>query len=60
MKTSEDELLRILNDPDAHYTPAPEGVLKYAAFMHDVGRLKGNPASWKDLFFPPVHGRPGS
>jgi NitT/TauT family transport system substrate-binding protein len=58
--TPEDEILRILNDHETHFTAAPEGVLKYAAFLHDVGRLKGNPASWKELFFPPVHGLPGS
>ncbi len=60
VKASEAELMRILNDGETHFTATPEGVLKYASFMHDIGRLKGNPASWKDLFFPPVHGLPGS
>jgi NitT/TauT family transport system substrate-binding protein len=58
--TPEAEVLRILGDAETHFTAAPEGVLKYAAFMHDVRRLKGNPASWKELFFPPVHALPGS
>jgi NitT/TauT family transport system substrate-binding protein len=28
--------------------------------MHAVGSIKIKPASWKDLFFPEVHGLPGS
>jgi len=28
--------------------------------MKDVGMIKAAPASWKDLFFPEVHGLPGS
>ena len=30
------------------------------AFLHRIGRVKHCPASWKDLFFPNVHGREGS
>jgi hypothetical protein len=33
--------------------------LKYAEFMAGVGSLKMRPASWKDLFFPAIHGVPG-
>jgi NitT/TauT family transport system substrate-binding protein len=60
VKTSEDEMLRMLNDPDTHYTAVPEGVMKYAGFMHDIGTLKANPTSWKDFFFPPILDQPGS
>jgi NitT/TauT family transport system substrate-binding protein len=60
VKTKEDEMMRMLNDPDTHYSVAPEGVMKYAEFMHRVGTLRAKPASWKDLFFPAVHDRPGS
>jgi len=35
-------------------------VMKYAEFMHRIGTLKNLPASWKDLFFPEIHGVPGS
>jgi NitT/TauT family transport system substrate-binding protein len=38
----------------------PESTVKYAEFMHAVGSIKIKPASWKDLFFPGVHGLPGS
>ena len=54
------EMMRMLDDPDTHYSVAPEGVLKYAEFMHRIGTLKAKPASWKDLFFAAVHDRPGS
>ena len=42
----------MLNDPETHFSVAPEGIMKYAEFMHDIGTLKGQPKSWKDLFFP--------
>ena len=60
VKTKEDDLMRILNDPDTHFTIVPEGITKYAAFMHSIGTLKNNPESWKDLFFADIHDRPGS
>lgn len=59
-KEKVDFLLKIMNDPQVHYTMAPENVLPYAQFMHKVGTLKHEPKSWKDLFFPEVHGLPGS
>jgi NitT/TauT family transport system substrate-binding protein len=59
-KPKEDEMMRMLDDPDTHYTVAPEGVMKYAEFMHRVGTVKAKPASWKDFFFSGVHDRPGS
>jgi NitT/TauT family transport system substrate-binding protein len=60
VKASEDDLMRILNDPDTHFSAAPEGVMKYADFMHDIGTLKAKPIKWQDLFFPPIHDQPGS
>jgi NitT/TauT family transport system substrate-binding protein len=38
----------------------PESTVKYAEFMHSVGSIKVKPASWKDVFFPELHGLPGS
>lgn len=59
-KEKVDFLLKIMNDPQVHYTMAPEAILPYAQFMHKVGTIKHDPKSWKDLFFPEVHGLPGS
>jgi NitT/TauT family transport system substrate-binding protein len=34
--------------------------MKYVNFMHDVGSITNQPASWKELFFEEIHGTPGS
>lgn len=60
VKTTEPELLRILDDPDTHFTVTPEGMMKYADFMHRVGTIRAQPQSWKELFFPEIHDRQGS
>jgi NitT/TauT family transport system substrate-binding protein len=49
-----DELVEILNEPDICYTTKPENVMKYATFMHDIGTLKNEPASIKELFFADI------
>lgn len=59
-KESVDKLLAIMNDPQVRYTMAPDRILPYAQFMHQVGTLKNRPESWKDMFFPEVHALPGS
>jgi NitT/TauT family transport system substrate-binding protein len=59
-KESVEKLLAIMNDPQVHYTLAPERILPYAQFMQQVGTIKHRPESWKDLFFPEVHDLPGS
>lgn len=46
-----DELVAILDDPGTKYTLRPENVLKYAAFMSEIGSLKNKPTSIPDLFF---------
>jgi NitT/TauT family transport system substrate-binding protein len=48
---SVDELVAILNDPATKYTTKPENVLKYAAFMNEIGTLKNKPAAIAELFF---------
>ena len=59
-KLSLDFVLKILNDPENVFTTTPQNVMKYAEFMHKVGSIKEKPASWKDLFFPEIHGKQGS
>jgi NitT/TauT family transport system substrate-binding protein len=59
-KENVDKLLRIMSDPQVRYTTAPERILPFAQFMHQVGTIKNKPESWKDLFFPEVHHLPGS
>jgi NitT/TauT family transport system substrate-binding protein len=54
------EILKMLEDPDIKFTLAPERIMKFVEFMNRVGTLKNKPATWKDLFFPEVHGLAGS
>jgi len=59
-KASSDEILRILSDPNSKFSTTPDGTMKYADFMARVGTIKAKPASWKELFFPPIHRAAGS
>jgi NitT/TauT family transport system substrate-binding protein len=59
-KSSPDEIVKILNDPNSRFSTVPDGTTKYAEFMSRVGTIKATPNSWKDLFFPPIHAVPGS
>jgi NitT/TauT family transport system substrate-binding protein len=59
-KSSPDEIVKILNDPDSRFSIVPDGTMQYAEFMARVGTIKAKPASWKELFFPPLHAAAGS
>jgi NitT/TauT family transport system substrate-binding protein len=55
-----DEITSVLTDPDIRFSTTPANVLRYARFMHSIGSLREEPASWRDLFFEEVHELPGS
>jgi len=59
-KDTVQEILNMLNDPLIVYTTTPQNVMKYVDFMARTGTIKVKPDSWKDLFFPNVHGLAGS
>ncbi|MDQ7990041.1 MAG: ABC transporter substrate-binding protein [Candidatus Dactylopiibacterium sp.] len=59
-KSSVEEILEILADPQVIFTTTPQNVTKYSDFLQRIGSIKEKPASWKDLFFPEVHALPGS
>lgn len=59
-KESVDKIHKMMSDPQITYTVAPQRVLPFAVFMHEVGTLKNKPASWKDLFFDDIHDLEGS
>lgn len=59
-KASADEIVKILSDPNSKFSTVPDGTMKYAEFMSRVGTIKAKPASWKELFFPPIHAVSGS
>jgi len=55
-----DELVEVLRDPDIKFTTTPENTETYAEFMREIGSIENRPESWRDLFFPEIHGAPGS
>lgn len=59
-KISVNELVEILEMPSSVYKIAPSGIKTYADFMHKIGRIKTQPESWKDLFFPSAHNLAGN
>ena len=60
VKESPEVIEKIISGPLVEYSSVPNGVMKYADFMHKVGRIKRRPEKWSDIFFPEVHDRPGS
>lgn len=59
-KEAVDEIAQIISDPRTEFTLTPLQTMKTAEFMQKVGRIPDKPSSWKDLFFPELHGLPGS
>ena len=59
-KMTAEKVAQIASGKQVRWTMVPEGTMKYADFMHAVGSIKVAPTSWKDLFFPELHGLPGS
>ena len=59
-KLPPDLVFEVIGGPQVKWTLVPENTMKYASFMGDVGIVKVAPTSWKDLFFPEIHGVGGS
>lgn len=59
-KSSVEDIMKMLDDPQIKYTTTPQNVMKYVDFMNKIGSIKAKPASWKDLFFDNVYKLPGS
>lgn len=61
-KTKEpvDAILAQLEDPAVSFGTTPQRIGTFADFLAKIGTIPARPASWKELFFPPVHAQPGS
>lgn len=59
-KMTEADVLQMVRDPDTKFSATPNGVTRYAEFMHQVGSVKVKPELWSDLFMPALASRPGS
>jgi NitT/TauT family transport system substrate-binding protein len=55
-----EKVTQIAAGKQVKWTMAPESTMQYAEFMHATGTIKVAPASWQELFFPELHGLPGS
>lgn len=59
-KTPLEAMIKMLNNPKINFTLTPSATFPVAQFMHRIGRIKNQPESWKDLFFPDIYNLPGS
>ncbi|MBI3054783.1 MAG: ABC transporter substrate-binding protein [Betaproteobacteria bacterium] len=59
-KEPEESLLKMLSSPDVAFTAVPHNTMVFADFMFRRGLIPVRPQSWKDLFYPEIHDRPGS
>jgi NitT/TauT family transport system substrate-binding protein len=54
-RSSQDEMVKFIADPDNIWTTMPQQTMTFAGFMHKVGTMKRLPASWKDMYMPECH-----
>jgi NitT/TauT family transport system substrate-binding protein len=59
-KESPAEILAMLQNPHAGYTTTPKKTITFSDFLYAVKAIGKKPADWKELYFPPVHGKTGS
>jgi NitT/TauT family transport system substrate-binding protein len=55
-----EELTDMLGDPDMAFSPTPAGIQRLVTFLHRSGRVRHNPDSWQQLFFPEIYKQPGN
>ena len=59
-KSTVEDILKMLNDPEVRFTTTPNNTMKYVDFMHKVGSIKVKPDSWKEMYFPNAQKLQGS
>jgi NitT/TauT family transport system substrate-binding protein len=59
-RSSLDDVLGMLNDPEIAFSKTPSGIQKYADFMLKIGSVKAKAQSWKDVCFSHLHSLSGS
>ncbi|MFF7706575.1 ABC transporter substrate-binding protein [Pseudomonas sp. NPDC007930] len=59
-KVSQQDILKLLENPKYEFTIDPKGTYKLADFMYRVGAIKNKPASWEDYFFQDARPLKGS
>jgi len=51
-KTTVDDIMDVLKDPEIQYNNKLGGIRTFVNFMAKTGTLKNPPADWKEMFFP--------
>jgi len=51
-KTSVDDIMDVLKDPEIQYNNKVGGIRTFVNFMAKTGTLKNPPKDWKEIFFP--------
>lgn len=59
-KENFDDTYKMVNDPAMEFTTVPNGLMKFANFMSDMGMLTRKLNSWRDLCFPEAAAKAGS
>ncbi len=59
-RSTREDLVTMIIDPDNVWTTTPQNCMKYFEFMNKVGSIKHPPENWKNLFMPICHELPGS
>ncbi len=59
-RSSHEEMVKFISDPDNVWTTAPQQSMEFAQFMHKVGTMKRLPSSWQDMYMPESHDLKGS
>lgn len=57
---SVESILKLIEAPGFSFTRAPQGMMKFAEFMHRTGVIKNKPDDWKEMFFPEAHAGGGN
>lgn len=60
LKLTQDEVEKMLADPDIQYSSTPVGVMQYVEFMSLANTIKTRPKTWNELFVDSVKTRKGS
>ncbi|MBK4739308.1 ABC transporter substrate-binding protein [Noviherbaspirillum pedocola] len=60
IKMSQEEVEKILDDPDTQFSTTPNGISEYVNFMGRAGTIKTKPAKWNELFVPELRAAQGS
>lgn len=54
------DVVKIICDPENHWTTTPQKIMAYAGFMHRNGGIRAMPERWQDVYVEDIAGLSGS